>query len=92
MKIYLELEEEEYVKGDIREDIKKIQIRDYLSKSELLGLNNVEIRILVPETFDKLYKRRYSEYIDPGLIQIPRSITDPADIEIIRQNILFIYE
>lgn len=93
LKLYIEIDEDCYLKDsnmiyDVKQDIKTIDIRDCLTKQ--LNLN-AEIRILMPGTFDMLYQNRYSEYIDPSLIQIPRLIKETFDTRIIRENILFMY-
>ena len=48
---------------------------------------DTEIRIVLPGTFEALYKNRYSDEVDPGLIQMPRLIIDNKDLDLIKDRI-----
>lgn len=82
--IEIELDEDEH----IDQTIKDIDILNILSNK----LNiKFEVRIVRSKTFEKIHKDRYSEHIDPALVQIPRLIIKDSDINILRENILFMY-
>jgi hypothetical protein len=87
LKLYMELEKECYMDSDIKEDIKDIKIYQIFSGI----INNLEIRIVKSGTFEIMYNSRYNEYIDPSLIQLSKVLDDTFDIEIIRENILFLF-
>ncbi len=96
IKIYIELDRESYVylnedltrSIDIDEKIKQIEVYDKLSK--LLGIS-CELRIVKLGTFETLHKLRYTNYVDPGSITIPRMMVDKIDIDVVRDSILFMY-
>jgi len=50
-----------------------------------------EIRIVKSGTFDKIYKSKYNDYVDPGSIMISRLIHDKDDLEILKNNIIHFY-
>ena len=89
--LYIELEEFEYdhEHNDVKQHIKNIDIVNALLDEIMLDAN---IRIIKSGTFDRLYKCRYSEYIDPALIQIPRLCVESYDLDILRENIVFMYK
>lgn len=92
-KLYIELMPDMYVHTDehihdIKDKIKAIDVPKYLYEELLIYF---EVRIVVPKTFEMLFQKRYSEFIDPSIINIPRNITDIKDIEIIRDNILYLF-
>ncbi len=93
IKIYIEIDESCYMSDaskiyDVKENIKNILVLKHIFDNIAL---KAEVRIVVPGTFNLLYENRYSEYVDPGMIQIPRIIENDEDLEIIREKILFIY-
>jgi len=93
IKLYIELDESMYTKDattfyDVKKNIKDIKIVKFLF--EKLGIP-MEVRVVTPGTFHILYQSRYNENTDPALIQIPRTITDSFDLEIIRENILYMF-
>lgn len=93
LKIYIEIDEAEYLKEidkvhDVKPHVKDIDILDHLL--DHLGLD-AEVRIVMPDTFDALYRNRYSDEIDPAMIQIPRLITNTCDTEILREKILYMF-
>jgi len=73
---------------DVSQTVKDINICGNLL--DKLGLDT-ELRIVKPQTFEKLHKCRYSEHIDPALVQVPKMITDVIDFDILRDNILYMY-
>jgi hypothetical protein len=91
IKIYVEIDIDDYMvkcgkASDVKKTIKQINIMAHLKNK----LNiDTELRIVMPDTFDSLYKNRYSDEIDPGLIQIPRLIVDDMDINILKENIIY---
>jgi hypothetical protein len=73
---------------DVNRNIKELNITAILLNE--LGIDT-EIRIVKPKTFDKLYRSRYTEHIDPAFIQIPKMVTDIIDFDILRDNILYMF-
>lgn len=93
VRIYIELDESGYHKDvnsmyTVKQNIKHINILNLLL--DQLGID-AEVRIVIPETFDMLYKNRYIEEIDPSFVQIPRLITDTIDIDVLKEKILFMF-
>ncbi|VBB18815.1 GH3 auxin-responsive promoter [Yasminevirus sp. GU-2018] len=93
IRIYVELVESDYLSDtttayDVKEDVKGSDVMDSLL--DKLQVDS-EIKIVKPGTFESLYKNRYSEYVDPALIQIPRSITDENDFDVLKKGILYVY-
>lgn len=93
LKIYIEISESDYIiKGqkvcDIKDKIKTIKLVEYMKDKLKL---DTEIRIVLPDTFEALYKNRYSDEVDPGLIQIPRLIVDSRDLDLIKEKIVYQY-
>lgn len=91
--LYIELDDSHYVKDiderfiDIKENLKKNNIGSTLKDK----LNvKFDIKFIRPGTFEILYKLRYSDEIDPAMVQIPRLITDEYDLEVLRGGILFV--
>lgn len=103
LRIYIELMESEYVsdsttfdnktKSDVKTDVNK-NVKDSNIINVILNKLriNVDIKIVKPGTFDNMYKSRYSEYIDPALIQIPRAISSNIDCNILKNGILCVLE
>jgi hypothetical protein len=92
-KLYIELEQNIYIAEndyiyDIKDCIKNIDISKHLYNSLLIYF---EVRIVSLNTFKMLYQKRFSKYIDPSIINIPRNITNKDDIEIIRDNIIYLF-
>jgi hypothetical protein len=93
LKLYIELEPQDYLQNnnkfyDLKEKIKKINIQKHILKQFEVDM---EIRVVLPGTFDMIFQNRYSDNVDPSLIQIPRRIIDAHDIEILKENILYLY-
>lgn len=91
--IWIELTKHHYVSDtkrtyDIKKGIKGIKIKDYIiSQLDL----HTDIKIIMPGTINMLYQNRYSDYVDPGSVHIPRNISNPHDIDILRNGILFTF-
>jgi hypothetical protein len=93
IKLYIELDESHYTKDattfyDVKNNIKEIKILKFLSEKLEISM---DVKVVVPGTFHILYQSRYNDNTDPALIQIPRIITDCFDLEIIRENILYVF-
>jgi hypothetical protein len=93
LKLYIEIDETGYLKDmdgvhDVKQNIKDVDILDHLQ--DHLGLD-AEVRIVMPDTFELLYKNRYTDEIDPAIIQIPRLITDTFDTDILHAKILYMF-
>ncbi len=91
--IYVEIEKCNYMSDekrtyDVREKIKKIKIKTHIFDQMEF---HADIKIVKPETINMLHQNRYSDYIDPGSVHIPRCVRDQMDIDILRNNILFTY-
>lgn len=94
LNIYVELEKHHYLSDtkrtyDVREKIKKLNVKSLILKE--LDLNT-EVKIVKPGTINMLYQNRYSDYVDPGSVHIPRNVTEQTDIDILRSNVLFTYK
>lgn len=92
-KLYIELIPDMYLSDDkhiydVKDKIKNIDISKKIYDILFIYF---EVRIVTLNTFKLLYQKRYSEYIDPSIINIPRNIIDKDDIELIRDNILYLF-
>ena len=103
--IYIELDETEYdliitndndndndkhkVKQNVKQYVMNVNIINHLYTS--LKIKS-EVRIVLSGTFNLLYENRYTIYVDPSLVQIPRILSNEKDIKIIRENILYLYK
>lgn len=93
LKLYIEISYSGYLQDntrvyDVRQDIKDIDILDHLL--DQIGLD-AEVRIVMPKTFEMMYQSKYMETIEPSIIQMPRRMTNKEDIDILRENILYMY-
>jgi hypothetical protein len=93
VKIYIEIDDSGYLKKldkviDVIPKIKDIGILDYLL--DKVGID-AEVRIVMPGTFELLYKNRYMDEIDPASVQIPRYIKDSFDMDILREKIVYMF-
>lgn len=93
LKLYIELDESSYLKEmdkvyGIKQNIKDIDILDHLL--DQMGIQ-AEVRIVMPDTFDGLYRSRYCDEIDPAAIQIPRLLTDSSDMDLLRKKITYMF-
>ena len=52
------------------------------------NIENVEVRIVEPETFNKIIKLRTTKSIDPNTIRISRRVVDESEIEILKSAIV----
>jgi len=94
--IYIELKKDNYLSDtkrtyDVKEKVKKPQT----AKINSLILNQLgldaNVKIVKPGTIGMLYQNRYSDYIDPGCVHIPRNIRNLDDIDILTNNVLFVF-
>lgn len=91
--IYVEIEKHDYLSDtkrtyDVRNKIKKIKIKTHIL--DQLNLNT-DVKIIGSGTINMLYQNRYSDYVDPGSVHIPRNVKDRQDIDILINNVIYTY-
>lgn len=86
--IYIELEKHNYENNhnELIQNYTTNKLNDIYNNT--VSITSIKVYIVNNGTFQKLYKARYCEFIDPSIVKIPRLVTDDIDKTILDDNIL----